>query len=414
MVKELKGVKFSVFSNKLYVWYTGLSADLLFFVAINTLFFTTAKGLAFSDVMAIEAIAAGAFVLLYIPMLMFIKAIGNTKSSRLASALNIVAVTLFIVGDGFVGMMLGSIVQSLAFLLKIVNPIILKNNLLLEGKPHLFVPMGSVSKFVYSSVAAVACLTAGVLFDINPYLPMWLCLGITVCAFAMSMLFVDESERGGNKKNFARVVLTHKFDFKKLSKTLLFVVIFYGIMAAFVVTGQEMGKILLQNIKLTATVITVMLFVSRVARSLSCLWYMRMYRRAKRQLTFVLPIILTLGVVLMALGGLINTELWIRMIVITVGLSLVSMVRDPLYIFIQTSILEHSKREHRLLALSLKEVLYRVAYLIFAAVSALLLTGVSPAITTLCFVLLSTIGVVVGVMLYRSLLAHEKEQESTL
>ena len=69
--------------NRIYPWFSGLSADLLFFIAIDTLWFTVEKGMDSFRILAMFTVAAVATLVLQRPMLRFIEKAGNTVAVRM-------------------------------------------------------------------------------------------------------------------------------------------------------------------------------------------------------------------------------------------------------------------------------------------------------------------------------------------
>ena len=82
--------------NKIFPWFSGLSADLLFFVAIDTLWLTVVKGLSASEIVSLTTISLVASIILQMPILKIISKIGNTRSVR-AGVMMMLAGALLIV-----------------------------------------------------------------------------------------------------------------------------------------------------------------------------------------------------------------------------------------------------------------------------------------------------------------------------
>ena len=59
--------------NKLFPWFAGLSSDLLFWVAIDTLFLTVVKKFTASQIVSLTSISLIACILLQLPLLNIIK-----------------------------------------------------------------------------------------------------------------------------------------------------------------------------------------------------------------------------------------------------------------------------------------------------------------------------------------------------
>ena len=72
-----------IISNSIIPWFIGLSDDLMFFIAINSLFFTITKGLSPAQISFLGTISGLAYLILQIPALKIIQKIGTVKAVRL-------------------------------------------------------------------------------------------------------------------------------------------------------------------------------------------------------------------------------------------------------------------------------------------------------------------------------------------
>lgn len=70
--EKMKKVKMKKF-NKIFPWYDGLSGDLLFWVAIDTLFLTVVKHFNASQIVSLTTVSLITCIALQVPLLKFIK-----------------------------------------------------------------------------------------------------------------------------------------------------------------------------------------------------------------------------------------------------------------------------------------------------------------------------------------------------
>ena len=70
--------------NRIFPWYAGLSDDLLFWAAIDTLFLTVVKDFNASQIVSLTTVSLITCIVLQVPLLKIIKKIGNTNSVRKA------------------------------------------------------------------------------------------------------------------------------------------------------------------------------------------------------------------------------------------------------------------------------------------------------------------------------------------
>lgn len=120
--------------NKLFPWFSGLSGDLLFWVAIDTLFLTVVKKFTASQIVSLTSISLIICILLQVPLLNIIKRIGNTKSVRIGSLLLLVSSILLTLGKNYIIIVIGKILYEVAFTFQDMVNAVLKNNLELQDK----------------------------------------------------------------------------------------------------------------------------------------------------------------------------------------------------------------------------------------------------------------------------------------
>lgn len=124
--------------NKVFPWQGGLSADLLFWVAIDTLFLTIVKNLNASQIVSLTTVSLVACIALQIPLLKVIQKIENTKSVRLGSFLLLVASILLTFGTNYITIAFGKIIYEIAFTFQNMANAVLKKNLELQGKNNRY------------------------------------------------------------------------------------------------------------------------------------------------------------------------------------------------------------------------------------------------------------------------------------
>ena len=101
--------------NKIFPWYSGLSGDLLFWIAIDTLFLTVVKNFIASQIVSLTTVSLVTCILLQVPLLKIIQKIGNTNSVRIGSLLLLVSSLLLTFGPNYIVIVLGKILYEIAF-----------------------------------------------------------------------------------------------------------------------------------------------------------------------------------------------------------------------------------------------------------------------------------------------------------
>ena len=168
-------------SNKIYPYLSGLSSDLLFLAAINTIFLTTVKMLSASQISLLSAISILITIISQGLVLKIIKKIGNIKSVRLGLLMLFIGAILITFGSSFITIVIGEIFYNVAFLFKGMDNIILRRNLKYQNNESDFIRIQNRSSLVYAISTMICSFIAGYIFNINNYLPMIICIIICFC-----------------------------------------------------------------------------------------------------------------------------------------------------------------------------------------------------------------------------------------
>ncbi len=80
----------AIVSNSIMPFFTGISEDLMFFIAISTLFLSIVKGLSASQITFLSTISNLFCILLQLPALKIIQKIGNLRAIRLGTIMLLV------------------------------------------------------------------------------------------------------------------------------------------------------------------------------------------------------------------------------------------------------------------------------------------------------------------------------------
>ena len=168
---------------KVYPFLKGLTDDLIFFIAIDTLFFTVAKGLSAQEIMLLTTISSFVSIISRLLFVEVIKRIGNTYSVRLGIFLLFLSSCFLTFGTSFSWLAIGKTLYELAFVFKEMENVMLRNNLSVLSKEECYASIANKGMIVYAFLTFFVSLVSGIIFNISPYLPMF--LGILTCIIGM-------------------------------------------------------------------------------------------------------------------------------------------------------------------------------------------------------------------------------------
>ncbi len=394
--------------NKLFPWFSGLSSDLLFWVAIDTLFLTVVKNLTASQIVFLTSISLLVSIFLQFPLLTIIQKIGNTKSVIIGSFLLLISSVLLTFGTSYITIVLGKILYEIAFtLLNMIN-VILKNNLQLRNKEEEYIKFRTRANTIYAIVTMLISFIASFMFNINHYLPMIGCILFCFICFILSFSMVDYSNNDYSKNES-----THKNNNPKkvkYSKVVLFIIISYGLFYPIVNSGQSNGKLFIQqellknfSIEKTAVIIGIILCISRIVRVISNVLFHKITKKYQNKVGFLLPILLFTFLLFMIIGYLISFSIAFKIILMGFGYSIILFIRDPFKVYIQDLILRKAEKGQHQALLTILDLSRKIVRTIMSLIFTVILTNNPMILVMVILIVLSFLEIIISLHLYKIL-----------
>ncbi len=331
---------------KIYPWYAGLTGDLLFYIAIDTLFLTAVKNFSYAQIVSFTAVSKIACIILQFPLLLVIQRIGNTASLRMGALFMLLSSVFITFGPNYYLVALGKVFHDIAVIFRNVSAVTLENNLDIIGRRDRFIGLRTAANTVYAVITMLISFFASLMFNYNNYLPMFGCIITCVIGLILSFFMVDYSKY--NKLSPKNKGAKIKF---KYTKFIVLTIVVYGIYYSIVTTGQTDGKLFIQeqllldfNIKKTALIIGAVVCISRIIRVFSNVVFTHLYEKYKAKVGVILPLLLCSSIGLMLFGSFIHNIL-IKIIVMSIGYIIILFIRDPFRLFIEDVVFDNTAKE---------------------------------------------------------------------
>lgn len=407
-MKDIDNKKIDKFI-KIFPWFAGLQGDLLFWIAIDTLFLTVVKNLNASQIVSLTSISLITCIILQIPLLRIIKKIGNTKSVRLGSLLLLISSILLTFGKNYIVIVIGKIFYEIAFTFKNMINAILKNNLELQKRESEYIKYRTNANTIYSVVTMIISFVASIMFNVNNYLPMIGCITFCIICFILSFYMVDYSNIKHNEERKQKQL--EKVNNKiKYSKIVLLILISYGLFYPIVNSGQSDGKLFIQqellknyNVEKTVLIIGLILCVSRIIRVISNISFNKIHKKYKDKVGIILPLFLTLSLCLMIIGYFISFSLFLKIIVMSLGYIIILFIRDPFKVYIQDLALKKCEKNQQQTLLTILDLFRKIVRAIIDLSFTAILINHPILIVIIILVILSVIEIFISQYLYRKL-----------
>lgn len=388
---------------KIFPIFYGLSGDLLFYVAIDTLFYTVVKGFLPEQLSLLTTVSALFCILLKIPITKIIEKIGNTNSVRVGALGLILSSVMITFLRSFLLIMLARIIYILSIIFINMQNAMLKNNLTILNREEEYAKIINRGNIVYSTITMIIAFVAGYMFNVNNYLPMYFCILFCIITFVMSLYLKDISTNNINKsaeKSSAQKI--------KISKMILIILVFFGIFYSLVDIGQGNGKLLIQyelsniyDVSTTATYLEIIVFLSRISRIIGNISFGRIYNKYKDKVSILLCIMITLSFIFLTLGYFFNSNVAIKFTLMTIGFCIILAIRDAFRVYIYDLSLKISTEKERQSVTIYLEFARRIGAGIVSLIATLMLTKVTLIYVIICLLILSVIELVLSIKIYK-------------
>lgn len=392
----------AIVSNSIMPFFTGISGDLMFFIAISTLFLSIVKGLSASQITFLSTISNLFCILLQLPALKIIQKIGNLRAIRLGTIMLLVSSLLITFGNNYTIILIGYILYQPAFLFKKMDHIVLKNNLNYLNKGEQYIKIANEANVIYSIITMLIALVAGGIFAINHYLPMYFCIGVCVINILLSFCLYDikEEKQKIKQKNTKENV--------KFSKVVIIAILFFALLYPAINVGQANTTLFIQynlqeyfEVGLTATYLSFIIVSSRLARVLGNLAFKKIYSKLKDKVSILFSVVTIIAFTSITLGSLIEASIILKFIIMTIGFDLILAIRDPLENYTNDLVLKNTTPEQQPKAISYMQLARRIVATAISFIFSLLLLKIDLFYIIICLMLLAIISLIVNIKLYK-------------
>ena len=386
---------------KIYPIFYGLTADLIFWIAINTLFLTTIKNLSAAEINSIDTIGTAVGICFQFFLIKIVRKIGNIKSIRLGTILLFLSVVLNTFSTSYFGFLVAEICYVVGFVFKHMDNVILIKDLKYMNKSEEYVKLQTRGNTIYSFVTLVISLISGFLFNINPYIPMVICMIICFINILLTYLFYEapidyEKEETKNKK--------HNF-----TKLILLMFILYGLFYSMIAIGQKNSKLFIQQdlqefltLDKVAIYMSVIIFISRVSRLSSNLVFLKVYNKLKNKTLLLLQILLIASFTLLLIGNFIGRNM-IGIIIMAIGFFIFLLIRDPFDTYMRKTLFANSESKNHDKIINYITLSRKICSLIYGIIVSAMLLNLNYVYVMTLLLILSSLFIVLIIKIYNLL-----------
>ena len=367
---------------------------MFFYYSIAFLFLTQVKTLSPSEVLLTEAAYPIFKMLLLIPFTKFIEKQGKRKSLIFANISIVLSISILIFAQNIWYVFAFQLFSSLGYLIKGIC----ETNMLYDSIPRnpkrgsLFAKIDGKATSYYYYINSVASFAAGFLYVINPYIPMVLCLIMSVIATLLCFKFKEiDDERNEVKENHkenTKGLLKDILKSPRLINLILFGALFYGLLAILTTLRTS----LLDEIRLPEQYFGVIFALLEIISGITTMNQNKFQNKLNNRTLAVLSIPVTVSCII--LGVVANSNIpFMFVIVILILLYIIQYVmKGPFYILIKRYLNNFTTHKIRNKISSVYNLVENISRCIIALISSILLKYTTTANTLLIIGTIYTIS----------------------
>lgn len=331
-MKKIEEAHLRKHNMKLYTLYVIFGSDLLFYYGVKILFFSQVKHISDADIVFLSTV----FALASLVSLVFANFVNNKTSNRktliIGDVINAISMLVLIIGNGFVQMAIAEMLNAVAFALKNIStgPMLEESIPKTDKKSEIFSRIDGKAYFKYCIFSAIATVVAGFLYNVNPYVPMILCLICTVISGIISFNFKEISKEQRNKqKDLIKVVkeLKEGFTYTIKSKRIRALLLALGFMWGIFILYMTYQTTLLKNMNISAASIGVIAMFLEIIKGYGGRFANQYNKKLKNKSLTILALTVSISFIIAGMGSLLNIPFVIQIVIILAAFITIDTIR---------------------------------------------------------------------------------------
>lgn len=389
-------------SIKLYPLFYAFSADLIFFVPIDTLFLTLVKGLNASQISTITMIGLLVCILSKGIVISTTKKIGNTNSIKLGALMLLISSIIVTFGNSFISMIIYEIIKELAFMFLNMTSILLKNDLIALNKDNDYFLIKNKANVMYGVMTMITALISGYLFNVDRYITMYISIVVYFIVFLLSFIFYEAKVEKQEQKNTDKKL--------KITSTIFLVILSNALFFSVIKLGQNNSKLFMQYdfqkilpIETVTYYITIIVFLSRVARIIGNVIFGKLYLKMKDKISTILTLLECMAFFLLIVGHFISFNFILKVVIMSLGFFLILAIRDSFKVYIEDTALKITNPKEQKKILINIDVYGKLSRLLLNGIFTIILIKYELIVIEVILLLLSIFEIIINRKMYKQL-----------
>ena len=331
-MEKIKEAKLRKYNMRLYAVYTTVGFDLLFYYGIKVLYLSQVKHISDANIVFLSTIYSFASIFSVIIATIVNNRTSNRKTLIVGDTFNVISVLMLIIGTDFSQMAIAEVLNAVAFAMKNISsgPMLEESIPKTDKKDKIFTFIDEKAYFKYCIISAISTVVAGYLYNVNPYIPMFLCLLFTIISLIVAVRFVEINKKPKNRDaSMIKAVKDLKEGFiytiksKRIRALLLSVGFLWGVFSLFI-TYQTT---LLKNMNVTAQYIGIIAMFLELSRGYGGRWANQYNETYKNRTLTNISMVVAVAFIAAGIGSSLNIPFAMQLVVVIMSFTVISILR---------------------------------------------------------------------------------------
>lgn len=390
---------------RIYLLYTALETDLLFFAVCDAMFLTQVKHMSTEQVSLLTFLSILLSLTVQLPLLKLINKIGNKAAVRAGSIFFLLSAVCITFAPNFIVLLLGGFLECIGYSFNSIGVAVLKNRLKTERREDQYVIYQSDANGAASLMMMLSAALCGLLFGMNSYFPMYACILLSLAGVAVSFA-VTHNENGNDEIRPDTGIRNAESDQKKAWKIYgLLIIISFALLSTVTGTGLSYARLNFHELLDDRDPGSVVMLLSITAtliyffRMLSNFVLQKIYLKVRNQAMLIVSFLLLAGLLLQLLPWI--TEIKHTALLLCAGYLVMAFARDPFTTIIQNLSLTGSDLQRQQKMLVYLNAARKAGSLILSALATILLNHTDLSAILMLMTAATGINLILGFVILR-------------
>lgn len=393
------------YNIRLFPIYKMFAWDLFFYYAISFLFLTEVKHFTPANVVLIDVSVYTFFKFLsQLPSTIFVDKFGKKQSLVIANSFLVISILLIIFAINIYFFILAEAFMAIAYSIKNLT----ESNILYDSLPDSekrqkhFSKLDGKGSSLYYYLNAISCIVTGFCYMIFPYLPLILCLTVSLLALYLSTRFYSLNTHTSLStvnvptalERLREYLKEYKYIFKHIirSKRLRALILFYGFFQSLIAITNTLDRSLLTDLEVSPGYFGIIYAALAILSGISSNLPNKIHSRFRNRVLTVFAILIATSCLLSGLFIITYAPMYIIMFAVILSFAIRAMLKGPFYTLYKRYLNSFSTS-------TVRTKIYTATYTFENLLSATIAFAISAFLnyfsTALCFTFLGIFAVII-------------------